>query len=550
MRERALAAARAGRREEAARLFEEAAARHPRDASLLNSVGSFHAGQQSDAAALAWFDRALAVAPSHVEAAINRAVVLNRLGRARDAADDLRRKEGSLRGHPRYWTARGAAELAAADPAAAQTSYDTALRADPGNARAVQGRAQVALQRGAADAVAWHERALSVAPGDRFVVRSLAEAYAAAGRPAEALALTEALATQVPDWIEGMEAHAATRWATGDRDDFCGHYRAAVARHPSVALFHSWAVTLAGVDRHAEAADVAREGLRRWSDAGMLAVAETMAAGAAGDVLREERLLARYDDGGVLWSVHRARHLIRRGDPAAAALVLDGVVARDPDDIFAWSLLDVAWRLTGDDRHAWLSRQPGLVAELPLALDPAMLEAAVALLHRLHDRAAMPVGQSVKEGSQTRGALFARAEPEIAAIRAAVVDAIERYRAGLPPHDPTHPLLRHRDAAWHVTGSWSIRLNGAGRHASHIHPAGIVSSAAYFLVPNARAPDDRAGWLELGRPPSDLLTDLPAITAVEPRPGHAVLFPSTLFHGTRPIESGTRMTVAFDVAAG
>jgi tetratricopeptide (TPR) repeat protein len=549
MRERALAAARAGRLEEAARLFDEAAAQHPRDAALLNSVGSFHAGQRSDATALAWFDRALALAPSHAEAALNRAIVLGRLGRARDAAADLARREASLRGHPRYWTARAAAELTADDPAAAQASYDAALRTDPASARAIQGRAQVALQRGADDAVAWHERALAAAPGDRFVVRGLAQAYEAAGRPAEALALTQALATQVPDWTEGMEAHAALRWAMGERDSFCDHYAAAAAGGASAALFHSWAMTLAGVDQHEEAADVAREGLRRWPDAAPLAVVETMAAGAAGDLMREERLLSAHDDGGETWAIHRARHRIRRVDPAGAAALLERVVATRADDIFAWSLLDVAWRMTGDDRHAWLSGQPGLVMDAPLALPPAAMEAAIALLHRLHDRAAMPVGQSVKDGSQTRGALFARAEPAIGAIREAIADAIERYRAGLPPHDSAHPLLRHRDRPWKVTGSWSIRLNGAGRHASHIHPAGIVSSASYFVVPPAQQNDECAGWLELGRPPSDLRTDLPAMATIPPRPGHAVLFPSTLFHGTRPIGAGTRMTVAFDVAA-
>ena len=42
--------------------------------------------------------------------------------------------------------------------------------------------------------------------------------------------------------------------------------------------------------------------------------------------------------------------------------------------------------------------------------------------------------------------------------------------------------------------------------------------------------------------------DLPPIRLIEPRPGRLVLFPSTMWHGTRPFAQGERLTVAFDVA--
>ncbi|MCY7338836.1 MAG: 2OG-Fe(II) oxygenase family protein, partial [Sphingomonas bacterium] len=82
----------------------------------------------------------------------------------------------------------------------------------------------------------------------------------------------------------------------------------------------------------------------------------------------------------------------------------------------------------------------------------------------------------------------------------------------------------------------------------HIHPLGLISSAAYFAVPPSAAdPVERAGWLELGRPPLDLRLDLPPITTIEPRVGECVLFPSTLYHGTRPFPAGKRMSVAIDI---
>jgi hypothetical protein len=52
--------------------------------------------------------------------------------------------------------------------------------------------------------------------------------------------------------------------------------------------------------------------------------------------------------------------------------------------------------------------------------------------------------------------------------------------------------------------------------------------------------------LEIGRPPGDLAIKLEPIASFTPLPGHLVLFPSFLYHGTRPFGSGERLSVAFD----
>ena len=548
-RERALSAARYGRLDEAVRIFREAALRFPHDAALLNSIGNFHASRGEDDEALHWFDRALGATPDHVEASLNRAIVLTRRRRAREAAAILTRGEARMQSHPRYWTARGSAELAAQDPMSASVSYDRALQREPGLPRALHGRAQAALDVGSADAIIWLERALAASPGDRHLLRNLAQAYEAAGRTAEALNLTHALATQLPDWIEGLEAHAALRWSLGDRRSFCDHYEAAARRAPSPALYQSWALTLAGVDRHAEAAAIASEGRRRWPQQRSLAVTEVMATGMAGDDVAAGALLASVADDDPIWRVHRARHLLRVGDIVAAEALLATIVEADPGDIDAWSLREVAWRLLGDARHAWLVGDGHSVREMALDLPDNFLSRMTSLLDQLHDRAGMPVGQSVKEGSQTRGALFARAEPELRLYAQAIGKAVDVYRTNLPTRDDAHPLLRHRDDRWTIAGSWSIRLTGRGGHAPHIHPRGLLSSASYVVVPPEIDHPDRPGWLELGRPPSDLRTDLAPLASIRPRPGVAVLFPSFLFHGTRPITSGKRMTVAFDIGS-
>ena len=141
----------------------------------------------------------------------------------------------------------------------------------------------------------------------------------------------------------------------------------------------------------------------------------------------------------------------------------------------------------------------------------------------------------------------ANSEPQLRALKAHLLDTIAEHMASLPPADPKHPLLRYRDASPQLAGSWSVRLSGAGFHVSHIHPRGVLSSALYVSVPGELDRDAREGWLELGRPPAACGVGLEPLAQFEPQPGRLVLFPSYLFHGTRPFTRGERLSVAFDV---
>ena len=98
-------------------------------------------------------------------------------------------------------------------------------------------------------------------------------------------------------------------------------------------------------------------------------------------------------------------------------------------------------------------------------------------------------------------------------------------------------------------GAWSVRLEQAGFHTDHVHPQGWFSSALYVALPETlgQGGEDHAGWLSLGEA-RDLVPGLAPRQLIEPRPGRLVLFPSTMWHGTRPFPQGERLTVAFDIA--
>jgi uncharacterized protein (TIGR02466 family) len=105
-----------------------------------------------------------------------------------------------------------------------------------------------------------------------------------------------------------------------------------------------------------------------------------------------------------------------------------------------------------------------------------------------------------------------------------------------------------RDRRIRFSGSWSVLLRGGGHHANHVHPQGWISSALYIRVPELAQDDpEHAGWLTIGEPQAELGLHLSPLREIEPKRGQLVLFPSYMWHGTRPFTEGERMSVAFDV---
>ncbi|WP_246844975.1 putative 2OG-Fe(II) oxygenase [Altererythrobacter sp. TH136] len=551
-RRQAGAAAAAGDPLQAFRLLEAAARQRGSDAPLWNSAGNaaMRAGQVEDAAAA--FGRAVDADPASLEYAINHAIALGRCGRDQAAIDALVHHAAAGARDARYCSVRAARALALGQRAEAARWYDAALAAEPGHARATLGRARVALERAEPDAVEQFERAIAAQPGDRERWLGKAQALEADARFAEAAEVAAALTAQMPGWIDALRFETALLLKAGDPDctrPFAAA-EAALPGDPAIAAAHVEA--LGALDRFGAAADRAAAARTRFPAIPEFAMLEAQHAGAAGDDARAELIWRELPLRSTERDLLEARHRLRVGQPDAAVRLLNRVREADHANVTAWALLGVAWRLLDDPRAGWLHEQPGLVAMLPLHGWTELREEVTALLHQLHDAAAPPLGQSLRGGTQTRGGLFDRMEQPFVRLADTIDATLEDYRAQLPAADAAHPLLRHRDAPWRIAGSWSVRLAGGGdHHTAHIHPFGILSSALYAEIPPpALDQDPEAGWLEVGRPAADLRLDLPPLHVIRPVPGDLALFPSTLFHGTRPFSGGRRMTVAFDVHTG
>ena len=452
-------------------------------------------------------------------------------------------------GDARLWQWAGLLQRALDWHKVALSSFANAASLDPNGASIAHGRAHVALEAGE-DAVALFETAWRLAPANGQVLIGLAAARTAAGEGEAAAAELDRALLAAPMWIEGHAQLAQLRATLGRADQATASVERAIAAAPRQAAL--WTLLFDLLIRQSDFAGL-RDAVARASAAGLgdaLSFYAAIAAAELGDVEGAERgFRSAPPETAPALAIWRIRHLLRTGDLAQAIRLIDREL-QGPGAARAWPYAAAAWRLTNDPRWQWLEGDARLVTvtDLTAALPPLALLAD--RLRSLHLARGEYLDQSVRRGTQTDGPLFSRIDPEIRAVRAAVVEAVDAHVAQLPPPDPRHPLLgQRRDRRLRFGGSWSVRLRGSGYHSNHVHPQGWISSALYVALPDGSAGEDaNGGWLALGQPQAELGLELDPFRLVEPRPGRLVLFPSWMWHGTVPFAQGERLTIAFDVA--
>jgi Flp pilus assembly protein TadD len=442
------------------------------------------------------------------------------------------------------WKVLGYLERDIGDAAAAAAAFEQALNLQPDDVIALKGRARMALERAEARVLERYDAALKASPGDPQLVLEQTEARLSEGDDAAIDDFAQFLLRK-PEWTDGQIALARMLWETRRDENFVGHIYQILAKDPARRDLRRLLIELlTAADHYEAAADVARDWHRVTSDSSEFILMEAASAGRAGDVDRASSAFAILPQGFAGRAFHESIHHIRRGKLELARASIEAALEEDDSAIAAWGVAELIYRKLGDSRADWLSGQSGLVQTIDLPFGPEQLNEVKDLLLKLQRRGVQAVEQSVRDGTQTRWRLFDRADVELAGLKRTFEIAIDDYVRGLPPEDPRHPLLRHRNAPLTITGSWSVRMTSGGCHVSHVHPLGLIGSACYFAVPDAAAEE---GQLELGRPPQDFMLELEPSHVIAAKPGKLVLFPSYLHHGTRPFSAGERLSVAFDV---
>ena len=414
-----------------------------------------------------------------------------------------------------------------------------------GSATSPKDAALAAFAAGDEDAAGLLAAALRDHPGDGALLIAGAAAQLRAGsdRP---FARIEDMLARAPDWIEGHKALARLKVEAGDPAPLATIETALshLPRHPRLWLAYLGLLGAAG--RHTDAADHAARLRRDIGDMPGLRLIEAKHRGLAGEVETAAALLASVPADHPERDYEAARNALRQGDRSAAQVAIDRALAVQPEDMRAWALAEVCWRLAANPRHHWLVPDQALFRQCDLGLTGSELATIAEVLRALHVGQAAPLGQSVEGGTQTYGHLHLRRDPAIARLFGAIEAALNDFVAGLPQFGEGHPLGSLAGGRVRLLASWSIRLTAGGRHVPHLHDTGKISSAAHIACPAGLAAEE--GVLELGSLPEDIPLPHGPFTRFSPRPGHLVLFPSFVYHATTRFPAGERLTVAFDAA--
>ena len=248
-----------------------------------------------------------------------------------------------------------------------------------------------------------------------------------------------------------------------------------------------------------------------------------------------------------------AEALLAVGDAGTAQATAARIRELAPRDQHGLALQATAWRLQGDSRWSELFDYDAFlktyVIDTPEGWPTleAYLEELAWVLTALHSHKAHPIGQSLRDGTQTTLPLEHNGHPALKAFFAAIDKPIRAYIDALGEGDD--PMRSRRGAGYRLSGSWSVRLQpGGGRHVDHLHHNGWISSAFYVSLPASVMADDGQGALRFGQPGIPTSPPLEAERRITPKPGMLALFPSYMWHGVEPFDGEEpRLTIAFDL---
>lgn len=450
---------------------------------------------------------------------------------------------------PRLWNLHGLILRELGRREEAIVSLRRAAEMAPGSARIAHALARTLYEAGMPSLDAYG-KALQLAPTDTEVLAGMTSAFVAQGEADAAIAGLDRIVSRSPHWVAGHTLLAKLRWAQGEREQFARSFDAATSAMPQIIdLWREWIIALLHAEQWDEVLRVVAKGRAAIGEQPLFAANEAIVQAERGDDFDSvEPLLANladFEDATV--QIRRIRHYLRWRRPEQADAIISKWIER-PEAFMFWPYASIAWRMLGDPRWDWLEGDERFVGVYDISDRLPPLDTLAETLRRLHTLSGQPLEQSLRGGTQTDGDIFTHIDPVLVHLREAIRKTVAEHASKLPPREEGHPLLGPPREPINFTGAWSVRLQSKGYHANHVHPAGWISSALYVVLP----PDlgrEGAGCLTLGDPTSPTFdVDVPALRTIEPKVGRLVLFPSYMWHGTRPFGKGERMTVAFDVA--
>ncbi len=547
---------------EAESLLRRAVAAAPREAILHNNLGNLLLAKDDRAGAESAYRQAIALQASYPEAWHNLGVALRALGQHDTALAAFRRAVELKKDYVQAQVQVGALLIERGESDEALGILESAAKTAPKFYDALYYRGVALMQLNRHDeAIPVLQAAVDITPERHEARYMVSKCFAHVGREEDALLGFQTAFERKPDFLPALNDFTALAFSMGNdvrsMQSFA-YARSKAGNTPDLLLAE--ANQRMRLFDSIEAEKLLRVAHNKAPERGDIADALGRALVMQSRLdesfpVFQEALAA--DPNSVRHRQDFAEALLKGGEHAEALRILEDALARNPYDQITLAYLALAYREAGDSRYDQLVNLDRYVREYEIAppsgfADIAAFNRALAEeLEPLHTRHGAPIDQTLQNGTQTTGSLFAQKSRAIEAVREQIREAVAQYIASMPD-SAEHPLLARKQSDFAFSGSWSCRLHSAGYHSNHVHDQGWISSAYYASLP-AEVSDGESGQgaIKFGESKFRLgERDRPG-RVIKPAVGKLVLFPSYFWHGTVPFQSrDRRLTIAFDVVPG
>ncbi|HEX3487086.1 MAG TPA: tetratricopeptide repeat protein [Micropepsaceae bacterium] len=229
----ALGLQRAGKLDEAARLYEDILRSEPAQGDALYLLGSVHFQRGAFGDALDRFDSLLAIKPGFREALAARGATLSSLGRHEEALAAYEKMIAAHPTHAQSWNNRGNTLLALGREKDAVASYDRALGVTPNYFEAWRNRATALAQLGRLeDALTSLEKALQLKPDFTAAWEDCATVLMRLGRRQDTIRASDRALALNPDSVDALYNRGNAHAILNHFDEAIRDCEAVLARDP------------------------------------------------------------------------------------------------------------------------------------------------------------------------------------------------------------------------------------------------------------------------------------------------------------------------------
>jgi len=460
--------------------------------------------------------------------------------------------------HAESWTNLGNLLVHRGETDAAVEAYQTAMAADPDYPESYFNFATLMENLGhLPQALQAYHKTLEKAAEHEPARHGMGNVLKSLGRLVEAKAVYEETLERSPSQPAVRANLAAVLHELGDLDGAAAQCRRALAAAPTLLeARYNLGLALQELERFDEAVAAYDMVLGRVPDHAAAAHNRADALQRSGrlDEAREayERTIT-IDPDFAKPQVNLADLNLQLGDPDAALSVCDGFLSGHPGNTDLLAFKAIALGDAGRETEAAaLVDFDRLLHTVDVELPPDFRSLDAfngALVAHLLDHPTLtpsPLSHATREGRHS-GELLSDPRGPFADFETIVHKAVSAYRKTLG-RDAHHPFLVGPPERLDLS-VWGVVMEAGGHQIPHIHPAAWMSGVYYAEIPDSIGGEDRAGWLEFGRPPGHFHNRTePPLCALRPKAGLMVLFPSYFYHHTIPFEMDQRrISIAFDL---